>query len=1334
VADIRFTSDVDFKGAEAKVDELYKRVQKLQAALGKPISAKIDIDSSGLDSLNQSGGALGSTVGGLQSKLGGLGDSFVGVDGKLRNAQGQFVAAGNSATGLGGKLSGLGTAGTKGLGGLGSALQGIGPAAFAGPAAGAAVLGAGLLKVIDIGGAFEDQVKDMQAIIGTNDADTEKLAQKARDLSKAFGIEATQGVESFKLIIGALGPEVAKDQDALNGMAKSVLTFAKAGGIDAAEATQALTVTLSQFGFGALDAAGKQKKMAEISNVMAAAAKEGAAEIPDLSAAMTVVGATASGAKLSVQQTASALEALAPAGIKGAEAGTAFRNILLKLSSGTEEAKSELKAIGLTFDDVNPEKVGLTKSLETLQAAYSKVQDPVKRAALMAKLFGAENSNAAKILLASAPTLDSFEKKITGTQTANEQAALKMSTFNERMAQMKVKLEDVAITLFNALKPALDVLLDVLGFVIDLIDPLLQAFGFLWGLFAEGVKWVLSLAKAFGEWVASLGFVKAIVAAVQVGWKQMIANLVIIKKAVADSFGKMVEMIKLAYTWLATKLQPVFKAISSFLKAVWNAIWTSATKVVQYHVDIVKMVWGWIKKLWDIFIGVVSAVVKFTAKLLGLGGVLKDVTAFIKNLVKQIGGFVEDVARFLGLLGDSNEAAGERAGQSYMTGFTSQVGPNFTTGLVGVIGNSAGPIGEAAGRGMGDSMMSGMSEAVSDGAEREKPNITNSLIDFWDQVISASRAAREATLDVIQAGIDDEATAIDFASDRRIADIKEGYADELAALDEKIAAEKVKQKEATDKGEIYNLEIKNLEEARRAIGNKQAALIAKENDARLRAHQDLLLKLYDEELAAVTKSHTDIINQTKLRIEAERKLLDTSTVEGARTDTAKQLELMAVDYRETARQIAEATPEYQQAVAGIRQRIEDGLIDAQEGAIEAYEELRRTIARLEADGNSLLAALLRAHLKEMEDLRKAAAEKERERELAEMAKGNAAFRAMLAIRLADWDSYWKKYIDSKRKARQEEVAIDAQSVEDLRDKLRRGLIDRSTFLDELAKLKEASQKTAEEQTTFWQAMFGGIQSSMSGFVASTNKLFEDQSAVLHSTATDDTKTLSDTWKAATSLISPTIQALGAQIVGLAADTKITLREFAREALILALDALKRLASIAAAELIFKAVANPIVGAIAAATGFLAIQVALSAAQAAVAGFKGGGYTGRGDPSKVAGHVHYDEWVARQGLTRQYLPFFQDLERGIHPLSAAMKRYGAHAPVMSSRSGVAYDPALLQEVRAVGTAMKDVKAEVTAMRGEYESFHHVDIGAEFRMRGEDLVAVAGRRKRNSNKGR
>ena len=360
---------------------------------------------------------------------------------------------------------------------VGDALGGVGGGKMlmaGGAIAGIAALGKGLQESIQQFSRYEDALADLSALTGVSGKSLDSLGDKARTLGMKFGIDAPQAIESFKLVLSALGPAIAKDQAALESMGNSVLTLAKASGADAQTATSALTVTMNQFGLGLGTPKEQAIQMSRIMNVMAAGAKEGAAEVPQLAEAMKQVGATAKEQGVSVEGAAAAIEVLSQRGINGAEAGTAYRNVLSFMASGTKEADAALAKMGLTFADINPQIVGQEKGLATLKNAFDKVKDPVQKSALLLDIFRRENQNAALVLMESSDALGKMTQAISGTNTATEQANIKMNTLSQQWERLKTAVGDVFVSIGKAVAPALELMLAKINMFISGIQSAIK--------------------------------------------------------------------------------------------------------------------------------------------------------------------------------------------------------------------------------------------------------------------------------------------------------------------------------------------------------------------------------------------------------------------------------------------------------------------------------------------------------------------------------------------------------------------------------------------------------------------------------------------------------------------------------------------------------------------------------------------------------------------------------------------------------------------------------------------------------------------------------------------
>jgi TP901 family phage tail tape measure protein len=272
---------------------------------------------------------------------------------------------------------------------------------------------------------FEQSMADLSAITGIVGNDLESLGETARKVGKASGVGASGAVEAYKLLASQI--DVAKiGMNGLNELQSKTITLAQASGMGMADAANSLAGTINQFGLSANQAG-------RVINVLAAGAKYGAAEIPELAQSFKVAGASANAAGVSVESAAGALEALSKMNLKGAEAGTALRNVLLKMQT----------ELGVDFR--------VTKLSDALAALQPKMQD----AAYMAKIFGVENMAAAQFLAGNSDLVEELTGKVTGTSVAYEQAAIRTGTVAHKLQVLGAWFKDVGISVFEATKPFL---------------------------------------------------------------------------------------------------------------------------------------------------------------------------------------------------------------------------------------------------------------------------------------------------------------------------------------------------------------------------------------------------------------------------------------------------------------------------------------------------------------------------------------------------------------------------------------------------------------------------------------------------------------------------------------------------------------------------------------------------------------------------------------------------------------------------------------------------------------------------------------------------------------
>ena len=296
------------------------------------------------------------------------------------------------------------------------------------------------------GAALNASLADLSAISGETGESLTTIERYARDAAKTFGGSAAQSVESYKLLLSQLSPELAKTPDALKAMGDNIAVLSKTMGGDAKAAAEVLTTAMNQYGVSLADPMEASRKMAQMMNVMAAAGQAGSAELPTIKVALEQCGMAAKAAGVSFEETNAAIQVLDKAGKKGAEGGVALRNVMSILSTGRflpKDVKEELTAAGVNINALTDKSKTLTERLQPLKTVLNDT-------ALFTKLFGRENSNAAMALVQGIDEVNRYTDVISGTNTAFDQAGIIMESYNEKKARVQARFDDFRISVFNA--------------------------------------------------------------------------------------------------------------------------------------------------------------------------------------------------------------------------------------------------------------------------------------------------------------------------------------------------------------------------------------------------------------------------------------------------------------------------------------------------------------------------------------------------------------------------------------------------------------------------------------------------------------------------------------------------------------------------------------------------------------------------------------------------------------------------------------------------------------------------------------------------------------------
>lgn len=437
--------------------------------------------------------------------------------GRLRDAQGRFVAGGGGLDSMGGRADRLAAkldAAGRGFDKMGA----MGRRAVEGP--------------LSVAASLEEQLSVVQGKSGATAEQLERIKNKARELGANTKHSALAAASGFE-VLSAAGIGVEDQLVAID----PVLTLATAGFTDIDKAAKLNTDTLGAWGLG-VEHAG------EATDLLIGAANKSKQSIATLSASLKDAGPVAHAAGASIGDVLALQGILAKGGITGGKAGTDTRNMFSRLQAPGKKAQAMLKRLRVETKDAD----GNLRKMSAIMADLSGGLDSkfgagkggAKRQKILKEIFG-ERSTAAAMQIMAASVDGSLAKMQGDIETFDAKAAAALAGANTKgaMAQAKSAYEELQIVAGDELLPVASELLDVFtsmarvtgtwakkntGLVktLMLMASALAAVGMIMGPVMRGAAAIVKLAK-----YARLAFaaLKGAVLALSTAFRTMAASL-----------------------------------------------------------------------------------------------------------------------------------------------------------------------------------------------------------------------------------------------------------------------------------------------------------------------------------------------------------------------------------------------------------------------------------------------------------------------------------------------------------------------------------------------------------------------------------------------------------------------------------------------------------------------------------------------------------------------------------------------------------------------------------------------------------------------------------------
>lgn len=295
---------------------------------------------------------------------------------------------------------------------------------------------AGLAIATKTAAEFEHQLAQINAVSGATPKQMDALRAKALQLGRDTAFSASESAKAMEELVKA-GISIP---DTLNGAADAVVALAAAGGIDMPEAATIASNAMNQFGLSAKDLTG-------VVDDIAGAANASAIDVTDLGHSMQQVGAVAHLAGMTFKDTATAIALMGNAGIKGSDAGTSLKTMLMNLQPDTLKQSELMKDLGIITEDGSNkffDAAGNVKSFAQISGVLAEALDgqtTQQKLYNLQVMFGSDAIRAAAIAAdAGADGVHKMNKEMS-KMTAADVAAKRMDNLAGSMEQLGGSVE-----------------------------------------------------------------------------------------------------------------------------------------------------------------------------------------------------------------------------------------------------------------------------------------------------------------------------------------------------------------------------------------------------------------------------------------------------------------------------------------------------------------------------------------------------------------------------------------------------------------------------------------------------------------------------------------------------------------------------------------------------------------------------------------------------------------------------------------------------------------------------------------------------------------------------
>ncbi len=276
----------------------------------------------------------------------------------------------------------------------------------------------------------------------------EALKKTAREVGATTKFSATEGAAGLDFYATA-GFTAEQAMAVLAPTAK----LATVANLDLARTSDIASDSLGAFGLMTKDTGQLQKNFTRLSDVMAKTMTSTNTNMEDMFEAIKKGAPTFTMAGQSIETFNTLMGTMASSGVKGSEAGTSLRNVMLRLAKATPEAQDALDALGVVTRDSKGNFRDIIDVLADLEKGL-KSKGTAEKAAAISTIFGVRATTGISIILKEGTkNLRKFREQLKGSAGETDRMANIMeSSLENRLLSLKSAAIETGFQFLSAFK------------------------------------------------------------------------------------------------------------------------------------------------------------------------------------------------------------------------------------------------------------------------------------------------------------------------------------------------------------------------------------------------------------------------------------------------------------------------------------------------------------------------------------------------------------------------------------------------------------------------------------------------------------------------------------------------------------------------------------------------------------------------------------------------------------------------------------------------------------------------------------------------------------------